>query len=93
MSEIAKLIDAEMKEYSEGAYADHGSARNQLERFAELVTASLKADAARYRWLIDSESLAWPSIDLSNACHRAAHHDKPQLIDEAIDAIRARSKT
>jgi len=36
-AEIATLIDKEMREYSIGAYADHGSARNQLEHFAREV--------------------------------------------------------
>ena len=31
------LIDAEMAEYSDAAYADHGGARDQLERFAEAI--------------------------------------------------------
>ncbi len=31
------LIDAEMKEYYEGAYADHGCAKDQLTRFAQEV--------------------------------------------------------
>lgn len=38
-AEIATLIDKEMREYSIGAYADHGSARNQLEHFAREVLA------------------------------------------------------
>jgi len=40
------LIDAEMAEYSDGAYADHGSARDSLERFASRVKAdALEAQA------------------------------------------------
>lgn len=38
-AELAALIDKEMREYSVGAYADHGSARNQLEHFARAVLA------------------------------------------------------
>lgn len=38
-AEIATLIDKEMREYSIGAYADHGSAKNQLEHFARAVLA------------------------------------------------------
>lgn len=34
------IIEAEMREYLDGAYADSGTARNQLERFAELVRAA-----------------------------------------------------
>jgi hypothetical protein len=42
-AELAALIDKEMREYSIGAYADHGSARNQLEHFARAVLAKLGA--------------------------------------------------
>ena len=38
-AELAALIDKEMREYSIGAYADHGSAKNQLEHFARAVLA------------------------------------------------------
>ena len=38
-AELAALIDKEMREYSDGAYADHGSAKNQLEHFAREVLA------------------------------------------------------
>jgi hypothetical protein len=44
---IRKLIDVEMAEYSEGAYADHGSARDQLELFARLITASEREACAQ----------------------------------------------
>lgn len=40
------LIDAEMADYSDGAYADHGSARDQLTRFAEAV---IKREREGYR--------------------------------------------
>ncbi len=56
------LIGAEMAEYSDGAYADHGSARDSLERFASRVKAdaleaqakeieALRDDAERYRFI------------------------------------------
>ena len=48
MTDVIKLIDAEMKEYSDGAYADHGSARDQLERFAELVAAQEREACAMF---------------------------------------------
>lgn len=32
--DLKTLIDAEMTEYSDGAYADHGSARDSMERLA-----------------------------------------------------------
>lgn len=37
--DLKALIDKEMGEYSDGAYADHGSARSQLEHFARAVLA------------------------------------------------------
>jgi flagellar motor switch protein FliG len=37
MKPTRELIDAEMAEYSDGAYADHGSAKDQLTRFYELA--------------------------------------------------------
>ena len=40
---VPGLISAEMAQYSDGAYADHGSARDQLERFAAEVQAPLLA--------------------------------------------------
>lgn len=40
---VPSLIAAEMAQYSDGAYADHGSARDQLERFATEVQAPLLA--------------------------------------------------
>lgn len=40
---VRGLISAEMSQYSDGAYADHGSARDQLERFAAEVQAPLLA--------------------------------------------------
>ena len=40
---LSELIAAEMAQYSDGAYADHGGARDQLERFAAEVQAPLLA--------------------------------------------------
>ena len=37
--QIKALIDAEMAEYRDGAYSDHSSARDQLERFAYAIAA------------------------------------------------------
>lgn len=45
MKSIIELVNAEMSEYSEGAYADHGSARDQLTRFAALVRAQTLEEA------------------------------------------------
>ena len=53
--------------------------------FALLELEALRKDAERYRWLKSSESLAWPSVDLANACHQAAHTGNDALIDAAID--------
>jgi hypothetical protein len=39
------IIEAEMREYLDGAYADSGTARNQLLYFAELVTEQANARA------------------------------------------------
>ena len=41
------IIEAEMREYLDGAYADSGTARNQLERFAELVRADEREACAK----------------------------------------------
>lgn len=35
-----QIIEQELKEYLDGAYADYGSAKDQLERFAALVAAA-----------------------------------------------------
>jgi hypothetical protein len=37
---IEALINDEMSEYSDGAYADHGSARDSMERFAASVLSA-----------------------------------------------------
>ena len=41
--QIKALIDSEMAEYHDGAYADHGSARDQLERFARAIESAATA--------------------------------------------------
>jgi len=46
MRDIERLVDAEMSEYSNAAYADHGSARDQLQRFAALVRNDVLEEAA-----------------------------------------------
>lgn len=46
--DLKARIDAEMAEYSDGAYADHGSARDQLERFAADVIAMANAQCAEW---------------------------------------------
>jgi hypothetical protein len=38
--DLKTLIDAEMSEYSDGAYADHGSARDSMERLAARVLSA-----------------------------------------------------
>lgn len=50
---------------------------------------ALRKDAERYRWLKDSEMLVWPSVDLSNACHRYAANGDTSLIDRQIDRMMA----
>ena len=35
-----EIIEQELKEYLDGAYADYGSAKDQLERFAKVVAAA-----------------------------------------------------
>ena len=54
-AELAALIDKEMREYSDGAYADHGSAKNQFEHFARAIEAEVRArDEALIRQLVDA---------------------------------------
>ncbi len=43
--QLGRLVDEEMSAYHDAAYADHRSARDQLERFAAAVQA-----AERERW-------------------------------------------
>ena len=60
---IEQLIEAEMAEYSDAAYADHGSARHQLRRFADLVRNAVLEEAAKAAdEKFDPE---WPGDDLS----------------------------
>lgn len=88
------LIDAEMAEYSDGAYADHGSARDSLERFASRVKAdaleaqakeieALRADAERYRWLRRLDAAGIQVYDGAN--DRSVFGEE---LDAAIDAAR-----
>lgn len=44
---ISEIIEAEMQEYSDGAYADHGGARDQLQRFAAAIIAATKEEDAK----------------------------------------------
>ena len=44
---IRKAVEAEMLEYSDGAYADHGCAKDQLEHFAAFVAATEREACAR----------------------------------------------
>jgi hypothetical protein len=44
---VNSLVEAEMVEYSEGAYADHGSARDQLKRFAAIVKSETLYEAVK----------------------------------------------
>ena len=66
------LIAKELADYLDGAYADHGSARDQLERFAAAIvnrahsaqisnvsnasTSADAQDAARYRYIRNGTS-------------------------------------
>ena len=61
---LMELIDAEMAEYSNGAYADHGSARDQLERFYTIARADLEAEIAG--WKADQKE------NLANQCELQA---------------------
>ena len=73
------LIDAEMAEYSDGAYADHGSARDSLERFASRV----KADA------LEAQAKEIEALRVSNEKlieDRARFPDKPDDIGRMISA-------
>lgn len=54
-AELAALIDKEMREYSIGAYADHGSAKNQLEYFARVVLAKCGAQPVVRKPLTDEQ--------------------------------------
>ena len=42
-----EIIEQELKEYLDGAYADYGSAKDQLERFAKLVAAAEREACAK----------------------------------------------
>lgn len=42
--QIIALIDAEMAEYLDAAYADYHGARDQLERFAALIEQAVRQD-------------------------------------------------
>ncbi len=42
---IKSRIDSEMVDYWDGAYADHGSARDMLERFSSDIAALVRAHA------------------------------------------------
>lgn len=67
-AEIATLIDKEMREYSIGAYADHGSARNQLEHFASAVLAKCGAQPVPAGYaLVPAE----PSAEMVDAAQEA----------------------
>ena len=63
--------------------------QEELERFAALAAAPSTSpdaqDAARYRWLRDSESIVSPGVDLAYDAHRAAKLGNPKIIDAAID--------
>lgn len=50
---INEMVAAEMEAYSEGAYADHGSARDSMTRFAETV----RDECARHLELTRSDVL------------------------------------
>jgi hypothetical protein len=71
--------------------ADYKTRTSQLSevtlrmRELEAENAELRKDAARYRWLRDSESLTAPSVDLARDLHYAATTDS---IDAAIDAAK-----
>lgn len=66
-AELAALIDKEMREYSVGAYADHGSARNQLEHFARAVLAKWGQPVPAWYALVPVE----PSAEMVDAAQEA----------------------
>jgi hypothetical protein len=56
--DLKTLIDAEMAEYSDGAYADHGSARDCLESFAARVATEEREACAK---AVEAEMLVEPT--------------------------------
>ncbi len=71
------LIDAEMAEYSDAAYADHGGARDQLERFAEAI-AKLEREACARLCEETANTHGW-------------NYDSPSIGSEMAHKIRTRS--
>ncbi len=89
-NEIARALQAEIQRRADGSPYTHvdgvmQDAASELRRLAAEVER-LRADAERYRWLRNTEKLAWPDVYIANACHRAALSGNVSLVDAAIDA-------
>ena len=92
------IIEAEMREYYDGAYADSGMARNQLLYFAQLVTEQANA-RANASWtsmcmkMVEAEREACAKVaeDMNRAVLAMLNvTSQPKAI---AAAIRARSNT
>ena len=100
---LTARIDAEMAEYSDAAYADHGSARDQLERFAAEVMAPLWArireltlyaeKVEREREDARADALRW--ITKLNALHINARacRDEVKTLTSQLEAAKAEAET
>ena len=73
--QLGRLVDAEMAAYSDAAYADHGSARDQLERFAADVRAAVQA--------AERERCASIARHVADGCTDCDAHDILQRILKA----------
>jgi hypothetical protein len=102
---LTARIDAEMGSYSDAAYATHGDARDQLERFAADVMAPLRAqleaaqaDAERWRFVRDHATVSvdeyvWITTSSGHRIHvtsACAGAEAEQLIDASIVIHKAR---
>ena len=83
-----EIIEQELKEYLDGAYADYGSAKDQLEAFAALV----RADEREF-WIEQSIVDIEEAIrDEREACAKLVDYWEAREGEHA-DAIRARGET
>ena len=73
---LGRLVDAEMAAYSDAAYAEHGSARDQLERFAADVQA-----AERQRWI----AKAGAAYTDAHAIFNDPPSETPQVVRDVIE--------
>lgn len=81
------IIDAEMREYLDGAYADSGTARNQLLYFAELVTEQANARANNSWALMCEKMVAAEREACAKVCDRVVE-GKAEALKLALIALR-----